>query len=1643
MNTHNKNILLIEDNPGDERLIREMFISRDLKQYTLHWVENLNEAISFLDNNEVEIILSDLSLPDSRGIETAQILLNKYQTIPIIVLTGVNDIATATRVVRMGAEDFLSKPRLNDYILSRAISSAIERKKIKIKLQRSEEQFRSLYDNSTIGLYRTTPDGKILIANKKIVEMLGFDSFEELAQRNLELNGFNSDDSRRQFHKQMAEIGEVHGFETSWKKKDGSTVFIRESAKAIRDEHNKIIYYDGTIEDITIQKLVELELKESEEQYRVVTNSLNDAIVVIDQESRIMVFVNEAIDGILGYKTHELLGKEMTMLMPSRLREKHKQAVLQYAVSNIRSTDWKAVEFPGLHKDGREVPLEISYGEFSKAGKKYFVGVMRNISDRKQVEAELRLSQERYKNIFKNVQDIFYQTDNNGFLIEVSPSIEKHSGYTVEEVIYKHASFFYNNPEDRDLILKLLHENGEVNDFETQMKTKNGEAVYVSMSSHYTYDDKKNITGVEGVLRNISNRKKLQEELIESEAKFRTLSETTSSAIFMFTGEKIIYANPACEVLSGYNYSELKEMDFWQIIHPDFKEKVKERGFARQRGDAVPLRYEVKIVRKNGEERWIDFSAGIINFEGKVTVLGTAFDITERKNSELSLAESENKFRILSETAASAIFIYKGSNFIYTNPAGEMITGYTSAELYDKHFWDIVHPDHQEMIKERGIARQRGEEIPNRYEFKIVRKDGEVRWVDFTAGKIMYGGSPAALGTAFDITDRKLTEQILHDQSKLLSNVISALPVGLWIMNKEGKIIHGNPAGQKIWAGAKYVSVDQFGEYKGWWLNTGELIKPEEWAAARAITKKETSLNEEIEIECFDGTRKIILNSALPIINSRGEVDAAIIINVDITELKQAELAIKKSEKKYKKFFDDDLSGNFKSTPDGKITMCNNSFVKILGCESIEQVLEMNAFQLYPERKNRNEFLNELKEKKRIEGFETTLVACDGRLIYIVENVIGVFHDDGELKEIVGYIFDITNIKKAEKALIDSEFRYRQLFNSNPQPMWVYDIDTLSFLAVNDAAIEHYGYSREDFLNMTIKDIRPKEDIQKLMNSIKFVDGVDHAGTWRHIKKDGSLIHVNIISHNLMFDGKKADLILATDVTEKLKIEEEVQKLSSAVNQSSVSIIITDIDGNIEYANPFFTKLTGYELEEVLGKNPRLLNTGYHDQYLYSQLWNTILSGKIWRGEMFNKKKNGETYWANSVISPIFNSEGKITHFVAIEEDITEKKKLLEDLIIAKDKAEEMNRVKSYFFANMSHELRTPFVGILGFAELLQDTLVNNDDKEMVDRIIVSSKRMQDTLTKILDVTNLEFSETRTYNNELNIDNVLEKVYSTFLPAATNKNLTLKLNLQFNSLKINSDERLLVGILNNLVDNAIKYTERGEIEIIAKAENDRLIIRVKDSGMGIPEDKHELIFTEFRQVSEGLDRAFEGTGLGLTVAQKFAKLLGGEILVESKVDRGSTFTLDIPIAGNGGRGKDVSKIEIEKSGGLPKRAHSAKKILYVEDDQINAGVVKLFLSKYYNIDVVESVDHSLVKLKDEKYNLLLLDIHLGQGVSGVELIQFLNRDNYYKKIPKVAVTAFAGKEEREFFLSIGLDDLITKPFRLRDLLSVVDQLIKK
>ena len=641
---------------------------------------------------------------------------------------------------------------------------------------------------------------------------------------------------------------------------------------------------------------------------------------------------------------------------------------------------------------------------------------------------------------------------------------------------------------------------------------------------------------------------------------------------------------------------------------------------------------------------------------------------------------------------------------------------------------------------------------------------------------------------------------------------------------------------------------------------------------------------------------------------------------------------------------------------------------------------------------------------------------------------------------IVGIGSDITERKKAEEnALKNSEDRFRKLFEGHSSVMLVID-EIGNIIDANPSAAEFYGWSIERLCQMHINNITTKSPEKVMSDLLKFRTSKLNRFQIHHKRADGSTRDVEVVSNTIDIEGKIVFYCTINDIAELKLAENQLKKLSAAVEQSPAVVVITDPQGDIEYVNPMFTQLSGYSAEEVRGKNPRILQSGLLQIEVYKDLWKTILSGRIWRGEFQNRKKNGELFWETAVISAILNDEGVVTNFVAVKEDITEQKQYLNELIAAKEKAEESDRLKSAFLANISHEIRTPMNGILGFSELLKEPhLSGKKQSGYIDLIQQSGERMLNLINDLIDISRIEAGETILQLSETPVNKLLYDLNDFFKPDADKKglHLTFSTGLPDNNSIIETDSGKLSQILTNLVQNSLKFTSSGGIDVGYTRKDRFLEFYVIDSGIGIPVEMKAKIFDRFHQVDNSLTRHHEGSGLGLSISEAYVAMLGGTIRVESVAGRGSAFFFTLPYnpTTNSSNIKPRSHVTKEIAASNPDLT-----ILIAEDDKVCSLVLKMYL-KGDNITILSAVNGKeaveLVK-KHPEINIVLMDIKM-PVMNGFEATRQIKK--LRPELPVIAQTAFTSKEDREKAEKAGCDCVILKPINKNELLELIPELL--
>ncbi len=419
------------------------------------------------------------------------------------------------------------------------------------------------------------------------------------------------------------------------------------------------------------------------------------------------------------------------------------------------------------------------------------------------------------------------------------------------------------------------------------------------------------------------------------------------------------------------------------------------------------------------------------------------------------------------------------------------------------------------------------------------------------------------------------------------------------------------------------------------------------------------------------------------------------------------------------------------------------------------------------------------------------------------------------------------------------------------------------------------------------------KDLEDLLARLR--GGAEVRRDFEFMRSDGDRLSAQISACPIMnSSGAYSGAVMSvTDMTATRKTLDHLRKLSRAVEQSSSSVVITDKDGNIEYVNPKFTRLTGYSAEEAIGQNPRVLKSGEQSHEFYRAMWQTISSGKEWRGEFHNKKKNGETYWEFASISAIRDAGGNITHYIAVKEDVTELKKTQAALLDAKESAEAATRAMSEFLATISHELRVPLTSIHGSLELLASGQLAELPPKARDLVAVAERnslRLAALISDILDLESLQSGRMTMSIGPVLTKTAITRAIEVVSGMARQCGITILTSGK--DMTVIADEDRLAQALVNLLSNAIKFSPDGsQVEIRTTAKPESVEISVLDHGEGIPIDSQEVIFEKFRRLQTPGSRKIPGSGLGLAICKSIIEQLDGSIGVESEPGKGSRFWL--------------------------------------------------------------------------------------------------------------------------------------------------------
>lgn len=744
-----------------------------------------------------------------------------------------------------------------------------------------------------------------------------------------------------------------------------------------------------------------------------------------------------------------------------------------------------------------------------------------------------------------------------------------------------------------------------------------------------------------------------------------------------------------------------------------------------------------------------------------------------------------------------------------------------------------------------------------------------------------------------EISERQRTEEELLISETRYRRLFESAKDGILIINSgTGKIIDVNPFLVEM---LKYSYDD--------------LVGKEVWEISPF---KDIVANKEKFMELHE--KGYVRYEALPLETAEGEKkDVEFVSNVyavdhhkyiqcnirDISERVHSENALKESEKKFRQFIETAIEGVCVVDANDDVTFVNRRMAEMVGYEQ-EYIIGKNFMQFVFQEDYG--FYKEKLEKRRISGgeiYERRLKRIDGSEIWVIVSASPIFNISGKYDGSFGMFTDITERKLAEKELRESEERLRSITQSANDAIITVDIKR-KIIDWNLGAKKIFGYSRDETVGKKLDIIIPTSYFERYLESITSYNEERDSGIigktvevyGRH--KNGGELPVELsiakweTASGVYFTG------IMRDISARKRYEKDIQMLAHAVESVAECVSITDSEDNIIFINDAFIKTYGYSKEELLGKHISIVRPKEGKAF---EKFKDILPGTIqggWKGEIVNRKKDGSEFPVHLSTSVIRDEKGAPIALIGVATDITELLKSRQELIQAKEKAEESDRLKTEFLAQMSHEIRTPINVIIGNVSFLDDSVgesVDNFVRESFKSIELASKRIVRTIDLILNAAELK---TGAFHPNYEFFDVVSKVvnplFTEYLSSANEKGLEFSLLCQAKETLIYADVYSVTQILANLLDNAIKYTQKGKVELfIGKNDIGRIFVEVRDTGIGMSKKYLENIFKPFTQEEQGYSRTYEGNGLGLTIVKKYCELNYSYVEVKSEKNKGSVF----------------------------------------------------------------------------------------------------------------------------------------------------------
>jgi PAS domain S-box-containing protein len=1261
-------------------------------------------------------------------------------------------------------------------------------------------------------------------------------------------------------------------------------------------------------------------------------------------------------------------------------------------------TDGKVrnMEFHFLRRNGELATGLISGEPIELEGKTCRIAAILDITERRDAEKQFR-------DIFDGAVEGIYRTSPEGQLLAANLALATMLGYvTANEFVSSindAAHQLWLEPNERIRCAALLEQHTSVRGFETQFKRKDGTALWASINGRRVCGVDGQTLYYDGFVQDVTERKRMEEALRKSEEKFSKLFLSSPAVTILFTpglqGNRIADVNEAFEQGTGYRRDEAigrttKELGLWADAgdFDDFMNRFRAVGRVRN--------FEHRVRKKNGDIGVGLTSAEVVVLDDLPYAISATIDLTEQKRAEQAiqqaneaLAKAERHYRLMFNSVSDALFVHNfgedglPSGFHEVNDNACRHLGYTREELLG--LW----PDDIDAPEERIATPARAQRIIAdghlMWEGIHIAKDGRRIPVEINTHLVDLDGEQTIISCVRDISQRKVAEKQYRD-------IFEGAVEGIYQKVPYGGFLSVNPAFLQIFG---YESVQDIlnaftDSTHELWTDPNERLRFLQLLDTTGVVS-----GYECQAKRKDGTEIWVSLSAHKVCGTDGRILYHEGFVKDITERKRSEAVLREHDRLLTasqkiaglgSYALDIVTGTWTSS----LVLDNLFGIDAAFTRSVQGWLSL----VHPEWREKvlDHFTNEvIGEHQRFDKEYKIVRHSDGQVRWV--HGLGELECDaqGQPVRMVGTILDVTERKRMEDALRKSEETLSKLFRSSPTTTMLFKLVDTEYRVgdVNEAFEQRTGYRREEVVGRTMEELGLWADPNEGLEYMKRFRANGRVTSFEHTfrTKNGDIGVCLSSAESIEIDGCPCAIAATIDITKQKQVEDTMRSLVTAIEQSADTIVITDLHGVIQYCNPAFERVTGYSKEEVIGQTPRMLKSGKHDSEFYRQMWATITKGLVWSGHLTNKRKDGSLYEESATISPIRDTSGKITGFVAVKRDVTERLQLQEQLRQAQ-KLESIGRLAG----GVAHDFNNLLTVINGYSRFLLKGLNDGDPLRIyADEISTAGERAASLTSQLLAFSRKQVIEPRVFDLNSTIRRAVP-----MLQRLIGEDIALKTHLDDSLGWVFADPDQMHQVIMNLAVNArdampdggrldietsnVEVTAEGRTLFDPNALPGRyVLVTVTDNGNGMDETTRQKIFEPFF-TTKGLGR---GTGLGLATVYGIIRQGGGWIDVSSELGVGTSFKVYLPQAHAGGK--------LEKAVASRPTVAGVETIVVVEDEESVRSFAVAAL-KQYGYHVIEAADGNEALAIAERHlgplHLLLTDVVM-PGMNGRELSERL------------------------------------------------------